>query len=305
MITKEKDIYVAESAIERIYGKIPKRPVHLSRKSESIDPSFAAGKATFSEDKLIIDLGEKEVFLPFISVIPKSTSPLPAIIYLDYENTIPNKFLPAEEIIDRGYAVFSACIKDIADNSPNFKSGISRQVGGSRRRRLSPGKIALWAWVAIRLAEYISDLDCIDKEKIIVAGHGILARAAMLAGGSCEEIKYIIANCITENPMPFSRKCDKSGTTVRDFSYLYSPHFAEEPLEDELESLLSFAKSKTLLLGFAQDSDCILPVKGQKDILTAPCCIWEDDFSYHIRSGTEYFSREDWNIYLDFIDKKA
>lgn len=308
----------------RIYGRLPERPVHLTCESESIDSSFAAGKATLREEKLLLDLGDRDIFVPFVSVIPKKAYPLPVIINLSYENALPNKYLPAEEIVDRGYAIFSVCIDKITDNSPNFKSGIAPHVAKSRRKRLSPGKIALWAWVAIRLAEYAASLEWVDKSRITAAGQGLLARAALLAGGYSDEIKYAIGNCISESPMPFSVKCDKSGLTVRDFSYLYSPALADDPGGDELDVLLSITADKSVLLGFCHESDnapsceyvrrvrggCsvsgkIKPESEEKEIPTAPIRIQEENLSYHMRGGTEYFSREDWNIYLDFIDKNA
>lgn len=312
------------STAEKIYGRLPERPVHLSCETESLDPNFAAGKATLYRAKLRMDLGDKEACIPFLYAIPKSDIPLPAIIYLSYEKEMPNKFLPAEEIIDRGYAIFSFCIDDVSDNSPNFKSGIARHISESRRKRLSPGKISLWAWVALRTAEYAGDLEAIDKGKIIFAGHGILARSALLASGNSEKCRYAIANCVSENPIPFSRKWSKSGLTVRDFAYLYSPAFADEPDADELDALLDMTADKTLLLGFSEESECVpsydyvkeirertassshfATENKQNEIPAAPLRIEKVDLSYHIRRGCDYFSREDWNIYLDFIDKKA
>ena len=321
--TLTKDMSQALQAAERIYGTLPERPVHLNCKSESIDPSYAAGKAMLCQAKLMAELEEKEISIPFISVIPKADTPLPAIVYLSYEMEIPNKFLPTEEIIDRGYAIFSLCIKDVSDNSPDFKSQITRHISPSRRKRLSPGKIALWAWAALRLLEYVDDLEFVDKKRIIVAGHGMLARSALLASGNSGKCTHVIASCITENPVPFTERSNKSGLTVRDFPYLYSPAFADEPNIDELECLLNLADKKHLLLGFSEESEYIpdynyihkirnssqasrafAPQKTQSKIPAFPLRIQEDDLSYHIRRGSDYFSREDWNIYLDFIDKK-
>lgn len=321
--TLTKDKSQALQAAERIYGTLPERPVHLNCKSESIDPSYAAGKAMLCQAKLMAELEEKEISIPFISVIPKADTPLPAIVYLSYEKKVPNKFLPIEEIIDRGYSIFSLCIKDVSDNSPDFKSQITRHIAPSRRKRLSSGKIALWAWAALRILEYVADLEFIDKERIIVAGHGMLARSALLASGNSEKCTHVIASCITERPVPFTEKSSKSGLTVHDFPYLYSPAFADKPDIDELECLLNLANEKHLLLGFSEESEYIpdydyihkirntsqsstafVPENTQSKIPAVPLRIQEDDLSYHIRRGSDYFSREDWNIYLDFIDKK-
>ena len=68
--------------LTRIYGEIPPRPIHLSCDTRYADGGFAAGKATISRHNLILDLGEKEITLPFVSAIPKTEKPCPVIIFL-------------------------------------------------------------------------------------------------------------------------------------------------------------------------------------------------------------------------------
>ena len=50
--------------ITKIYGEMPSKPIHLDHRITSMDPSFAAGKATLSEIELITDLGEKSCIIP-------------------------------------------------------------------------------------------------------------------------------------------------------------------------------------------------------------------------------------------------
>lgn len=307
------------NGIESIYGRLPERPEHLDIQTRKSDPSFAAGKATLSLQELIIDLGERKIILPFKSVIPKIEGKIPAIIFLNEENEIPNKYLPAEEIIDRGYAIFSLCIKDISKCDADFKSGISAYLSKSRRKKNSTGKIALWSWATLRLIEQVATLDWVDPECIILSAHGILSRPIIIAAALSDKVNYLIANSVCENPMPYCRKSPESSLTVCDYSYLYSPGFAEDPCLDELDLLYECCKEKVLLLGSAEDSsyereyELAIRLAHGRDknlslenniIPTAPYRIEEKDLSYHIRRGGEYFSREDWNVYLDFIDQK-
>lgn len=64
-----------QSSIEDIYGEMPKRPEHLSVKTESCDPNFAAGKATLKKQALIIDLGDGEADLSFTTIVPNTEEP--------------------------------------------------------------------------------------------------------------------------------------------------------------------------------------------------------------------------------------
>lgn len=311
--------------ITGIYGIMPERPLHLTYENEYSDPSFAAGKATKSGTRLMLDFGDKESILRVTSVIPNRNGSHPAIINFTTEEHLPNKYLPAEELIDRGYAIFSLCVNDVSCNNQDFKSGISNHIARTRRKKDSAGKLTVWAWAILRAVEYVCDLECIDKNAITVAGHGIYARAAMLAAGFDRRVRFVIANGIATSPLPYSSKNIKSGITVHDFPYLYSPSFAESPFGDEYSALLSHCYPRIILIGAAVDGiglnyedefnylkeiteKCYLPAEldgiGKVKIIpTAPTQVYGGEISYHVRLGTDYFSREDWNIYLDFIDR--
>lgn len=309
---KEND---AINKINEIYGEIPAKPIHLSCAVRSSDELFAAGKATYEENDLIIDLGDREATIPFISVVQNKVEVAPAIIYLSFESTVPNKYLPAEEIVDRGYSVFSLCLNEVSAFNRDFKSGISAQISRLRKRRLAPGKIAIWAWAAIRMIEYVSSLENVDKDKIVLAGHGVAARVALLASGNTDKTNYVIANGIISSPIPFIPELTISGISVSDMPYLYSPAFAEIPTFNEYIEIINFARDKHILIGSAEDGmyagmlDEKLLLHNFEISTTENSKIPTDidipsrgEIHYHLRPGTDYLSREDWNIYLDIID---
>ncbi len=308
--------------LKGIYGEIPSRPVHLSHKSECINEDYAAGKAILKDEIIYMDLADKEAKIPIKSVLPKGESPCPVIIFLSDEADIPNRFLPIEEIIDRGYGIISLFVNDISENDGNFKTKICGKIARSRKRKDAAGKIAVWAWALMRALDYATDSDEIDNGKIILAGQGIYARAAMLAAAFDERVSFVIANGIGSYPPTCSERISQRGTVVRDYPYLYSPSFVNDPFGDELCDLLSGCHSRRILMGSAEDGysnpsyeiECIYSATSesnskicdmQKEIPTAPLRINKGNISYHLRSGTDYFSREDWNIYLDEIDKKV
>lgn len=275
---------------DKIYGEMPERPVHLSYKVKSTDEGFAAGKATWREVNIELDFGEREATLPITAVIPKTEAPCPAIVYIGNEDRVPNKFLPVEEIIDRGYAVINICTGVVSKNNADFKSGLCKYIAKGRRRKNAPGKIALWAWGAQRAVDYLSNLDGIDKKKIAVAGHGATAIAALLLAAEDGRIGYVIAND------PFATFGQSSGL---DAPYLFCPAYAEESVGDGIRELLTLCADKRVMLGSARDR-AFADGEGERRIISESGI---SDYAYHSRAGGEYFSREDWNNYLDFFDK--
>ena len=307
--------------LREIYGEFPLRPVHLDYENVYFNENYAAGKAVFIEKKLILDLSEKNSELVVKMIMPKDDLPCPTIIYLSDEKHIPNKFLPVEEIIDRGYGIISICADDIAENNGNFKTKIASKIARSRKKKDAAGKIAIWAWALMRAVDFSCESAEINKTKIILSAHGIYARAAMLAAALDERVNYVIANGLGCYPPLYSEKNHKTACGMKDYPYLYCPSFVNEPFGDEYYALLEGCCNTKILIGEAEDGYGCDPlielsyvssalvesgydkIDIPKEIPTAPFQINAGNISYHLRSGTDYFSREDWNIYLDFIDK--
>lgn len=304
-----------KESVEYIYGDMPKRPLHLSTKTDSCDKTFAAGKAELRKEAMYIEIEDKLLSLPFVSVVPRKGGVIPSIIMTSESGEIPNKHLPAEEIIDRGYAIYLVKASDVCELSDK-KAGLYSKLVSSRRKRNTPGKIAVMAWALERLGEHVCSLEYTEKSRVALAGHGIFARVALLAGER-SNATHIIANGATALPIPFTKDIPRSGFTVKNLPQLYSPAFVEEPVYDELKELLRSTKTKKVLLGSAEEGDGasieyessiigeIIPTLMEKTAKRkAPIkALWQDEScSYHVRSGVDYFSRDDWKIYLDYID---
>lgn len=285
--------HTANHAGESIYGEMPPAPKHLHCVCDQSDPTFAAGYAVLSSKRLIIDLGESRLTLPFISSVPNHTAPCPAIVNLSFDSAVPNKFLPAEEINERGYAIFHLNLSDVSENNGDFKSGAFSKSLISRRRRTAAGKTALWSWAALRLIEYVSSLENIRKDAIAVAGHGISAISAMLSSCYDGKSSFVIAND------PFSALSDGSTSTILScLWHLFCPAFVDQPTNMIIEPLLSSMSGVTLLLGSARDRE-FADVEKEARLLENV-----SDAYHFTRDGLAYFSRKDWNNYLDFIDSK-
>lgn len=202
---------------ERVFGVMPGRPLHLSVRPISVNEEFLDGTAIHKELEMELDFGEETAALPFIAVIPKKAIPCPAVIVISEEKGVNSS---VKEWFDKGYAVFSLYYKNISENNGDFKSGISAYIAPSRRKKLSAGKVTVWAWAAIRALEYASDTDEIDESKIGVTGKGIFALSAMLAGKVAEGFNFI-------SPVDIP----KIGNAFREsYSHLFSPEFVKNQM---------------------------------------------------------------------------
>ena len=153
----------------------------------------------------------------------------------------------------------------------------------------------------IRIAEYVCDLEYIDKSGIIFSGHSYLGKAALLAGAFCDKAGFIIAN----DSYGFGSLSSHESLFVTT-PQMFCPKFVEESSEklakDEHYSLLLACSDKQVLIGAAEDdlrsypeyeSECLRRVKELNP---------EFKYHFHTRKGTQYFGRADWSLYLDYID---
>lgn len=335
-VTTAEDFMSRREQIKKIlqeeeYGYIPKKPDHLSVELIS-EVSFCAGKATHRHLKFTVTFGEKEFSFPVQSVIPKGEGPHPAFVHIDFMSGVPTKFTPSEEICDGGFAVFSFNYEDVTSDDGNFRNGIAKHFGG-RKRYTAPGKIAIWAWAAMRVIDYAETIPEIDKDHIAVVGHSQLGKAALVAGAYDDRFKYVISNESGCCGAALGRKA--IGETVvcitNAFAHWFCPKYVKsaksftENSKFDQHFLLSLVAPRYLIIGSAQEdlhSDatneflCAVAASDAYEILgktglvhsgeipKAKAILDEGAICYQKRKGESYFSREDWQVYMNYIKSK-
>lgn len=316
---------------ENIYGFIPKKPDHMRVEVLESTDRFCASKAPLKKLNFIFETDGKTFSFPAYSVIPKTEGKHPAFVHINFRPDVPDKYMPSEEIADRGYACFSFCYEDVTSDDGNFRNKCAPYLCHSRRAKSAPGKIAMWAWAAMRVMDYIQTLDCIDKDNIAVAGHSRLGKTALLTAALDERFSYAMSNDSGCTGAALSRM--NTGETVevitKVFPYWFCPRYTyiagnglDRPFDQHF--LLSLIVPRHIVIGSAELDDwadpkseflCLASVNeayelyGMKglvhndEIPTAKAYLGDGDSCYQIRHGTHYFSREDWCAYMDYMDK--
>lgn len=317
---------------EKEYGKIPPRPDHMSVDIEKCEDSSCAGKSILRKLKFNCELGSKSFSFPATSVIPVAEGRHPAFVHINFNPNIPDKYQPTEEIIDHGYAVFTINYLDVTSDDGDFKNGCAPFLCPSRRAKSAPGKIAMWAWAAMRVMDYIQTLDCIDVDNVAVIGHSRLGKTALVAGAFDDRFKYVISNDSGCSGAALSRgKIGESIATItRVFPFWFCPAYTDEaPACDSFDFdqhfLMALSAPRHLLIGSAEEDlwadpkseflglaavNEVYALYGMKGLVhsdevpTPVAFLGDGDSCYHVRHGKHYLSREDWLAYIRFIDSK-
>ena len=310
------------------YGFLPAAPdsVSFSVQSNTVS-NFCAGKAVLSKVTAVCKTGDKEFSFPFYATLPTDGGKHPFFIHINFRDLVPDRYMPTEELVDNGFAVFSFCYNDVTRDNGDLTSGLAGVLfENGERKDDDPGKIAMWAWAAHRVMDYAETLpDLLDLEHSVVCGHSRLGKTALFAAATDERFAFAYSNDSGCSGAAISR--GKQGESVGRIGDVFPYWFCKNYLkyknrEDEMpfdqHYLLASIAPRRVCVGSATEDLWSDPQAEQL------CCeaaspafekgfisdgkfaetgkeFFKGDVGYHLRGGLHYFSREDWLKLIKFV----
>jgi hypothetical protein len=318
--------------LDNEYGNFPAPPTRVWAEelpASDADKVFCAGKAPIERYLLKADVYGKTVAFPIVVCVPKNTEkPVRTAVCLGFERQIPNKYFPAEEIIDRGWAFAYVCYEDVSVDSAET-DGNAKILSS----RFYTGKLTMWAWAAMRVMDYLQTRKDIDGGRVAILGHSRLGKVALLAGAFDERFAFVHSNdsgvggaALYSSIEPPCEDIQRLAT-VRPywFSKKYPTFIGKEKsLPFEQDYLLALIAPRILSVGSATD-DLNASPQGEFACAKRASAAWkalgvagliapdaatvgerytDGRVGYYIREGCHYFSRTDWNNALSFFESK-
>ena len=310
------------------YGYLPPTPINMTFEvQENYIPNFCAGKADAKKIIANCVMGDKRFSFPFYAVIPVNEGKHPFFVHINFRDDIPDRYMPSEELVDNGFAVFSFCYKDITSDDEDFTNGLAGILyENGKREPTDAGKLSMWAWAAQRVMDYAYlnsgnlDLNC-----AIVCGHSRLGKTALLAAATDKRFKFAYSNdsgC--SGAAIFRGKEGETAEKIYDvFPYWFCENFGkygegEREMSFDQHYLLASIAPRFVCVGSATKDawadpvseflSCVAASKAfNKPLVCAERLpivndMWfEGDIGYHFREGLHYFGREDWLRLIEFI----
>ncbi len=316
--------------LENVYGNIPPTPKDISFEvKRDVIPNFCAGKAICNKVTAICKLDSQTFSFPFYVTLPTDQKKHPFFIHINFRPDVPDRYQPTEELIDNGFAVLSFCYNDITKDNNDFTDGLAGifYPDGIRKKSTDTGKIAMWAWAAHRVMDYAETLsDVLDLGCAIVCGHSRLGKTALLAAATDKRFKFAYSNDSGCSGAAITRK--KQGETVSkicgQFPYWFCEKYQEYAGKEmdmpfDQHFLLACIAPRKVLIGSASEDLWADPVSEQLCCFAASSAFekgfvspnrkaeigeefFDGDIGYHLRKGRHYFSREDWNKLIKFVN---
>ncbi len=296
---------------------------------------FGGGTAEAYQVRITVRFGGRSHSFPLYCMIPTASRPCPAFLLVNFRPGIPDAYLPAEEIADNGFAVFSLCYNDVTKDNDDFTDGLAGLLYQGRVRGASdPGKISMWAWAAMRAMDYIQTLVCIDKRNIGIVGHSRLGKTALWAAANDARFSFIFANesgCggsslargTADDAEHVSQICDAFSYWFCEAYQAYAGHEKEMPFDQHF--LLSTLAPRRLYIALAEGDlwtdpkssyrACFAAAKAYETLGVVPAFTGQDAYpktgdvyhdgaiGFHMRSGDHFLSRRDWLGFMAYFKR--
>lgn len=319
------------------YGYLPEKPEAVLFKVVSEpDDRFCAGKATIERIEITSKINGEDFTFPITYVCPtKAQGKIKTFVCINFRPDIPDKYIPTEEIIDNGFAIASFCYEDVTSDDNDFTNGLAGVIYKNQERTLySPGKIAMWAWAAMRVMDFLETREEVNLDCVTVCGHSRLGKTALLAGISDERFSCVHSNCAGCSGDSVNRGkqegTEKIGDIIRNFEFWFCENYKnyvgkDEETEFEQHFMHSLIAPRPVHIASAEEdiwagpeaqflccaaASEVYELYGKKgfvfeedDFLNCGKMLNDGSIGLYFRHGRHYFSREDWHGMIDFINK--
>lgn len=311
------------------YGYTPAAPDAVRATVGISDPVFG-GKALKKRIRLSFDTPSGEFSFPFTLMLPKAAQPTPTFVYMAFRPDVPDIYLPAEEIIDHGFAVADIFYKDVTDDSAKI-DGLAAMY--PRDPATGWGKIGMWAFAASRVMDYLETCNEIDSTRVCVSGHSRLGKTALWCAAQDERFAMAVSNDSGCSGAAISRgKVGESIDAITDperFHYWFCGNYRawasreyDAPFDQHM--LLSLLAPRALYVSSAQEDEwadptseylCCAAASDAWKLLRAPSLnapdalpqinapLHEGGVAYHMRTGSHYHNRTDWLWQMAYREK--
>lgn len=322
----------AISLLEKhIYGITPEKPSEVCGEILSTQTSkCCAGKAVSEEIKISFTTPNGEFSFPAAVLTPKAVRRPWLFILLNFRPDIPDQYLPAEELIDNGFAVARIYYNDVTSDGPE-QDGLAAMY--PENGAYTWGKLGMWAFAASRLLDYLLTLNRYDGKHVAVVGHSRLGKTALWCGAQDERFSLVCSNDAGCSGDAITR--GKKGEHVSDifqrFPYWFCKNYgqyagSEDAMPFDQHFLLSLIAPRLLCIAASENDTWADPESqflscfaasesyrklGRKGLVTPDRYprpterLFDGDIGFQLRHGDHFLSRTDWQGYMSFWQRKG
>ena len=291
-----------------------------------------AGRARHEKLAVAFDTPAGPFSYPVDFLFPADGQAHPLMLLLNFRPGVYDRYCPAEEIIDNGFALAYICYTDITSDDADMTSGLA---GCFPRRDPATdwGKLSMWAFAASRALDVLLPRPEVDARNAAVIGHSRLGKTALLCGAYDERVRFALANNAGCGGDALEQTKHPGAETYADMAKTF-PYWFCGNRSKYADCQASMPYDQHFLLA-AIAPRCVAVGSAAQDLWADPysqqlCCAaaspaWrlhgldgyigpetparvnaaygEGRVGYHLREGVHYLSRQDWLRHMAFVKR--
>jgi len=307
---QQRRVQIRDLLLHYEYGHPPPEPTSIAVEGETTRNALG-GKAKVHE--FVLRMNGRAGFAMHAGVITPATGgpKFPVIVAIDPVFQ-PHVEATARQLIERGYAFAGFVYHDVDNDKGDRSGGIYRHYPDC-----DGGSLVMWAWGAMRLADYLSTRADVDTSKMAVTGHSRCGKAALLAGALDERFGLVVPHASGAGGAGSFRIQPKGVETLElitkpsRFHYWFSPRLREfADREDRLpfdqHFLQALVAPRGLLTLFGLGDGWANPEGAQQTYLAAlPAFEFlnaKEKAALWFREGGHDLEPRDWAALCDYAD---
>ncbi|HHX71569.1 MAG TPA: hypothetical protein GX701_01430 [Clostridiales bacterium] len=313
---------------ENMFGQTPKATNVRVEVTKEL-PKALGGQAVWRKISVSFDTPKGSFTFPADVLTPNGVPNPRLMIYCMFKKEHVDQFFPAEEMLSTGTALAMYNYQDITSDDGDFTNGLAAHF--PREQGNSVGKIGLWAFAGSRLLDALLQMGIDGGGHVGVAGHSRLGKTALWCGAQDTRFSFVYSNQSGAGGASLARgkaeKGERVADLVRNFPFWFCHNYAnysgkEEQMPFDQHMLLACVAPRLLYVGSAAEDLWAEPkgeflgalaaseAYGEQGLQTpdrypkAGELLHKGNVGYHMRHGTHFFAREDWNSLLSFWHAK-
>jgi len=234
---------------------------------------------------------------------------------------------PNEMIVKRGYALAAIFPSEYApDRAQSALPALKMLSGGHQDDETRWGTVAAWSWGFSRMLDVLETDTRYDANAFVTYGHSRYGKAALVAAAYDPRISGVISHQSGTGGASLNKQ--KKGETVKDitkgyphwFSKKYASYIGhEDDMSIDQHGLLALIAPRPIFLGnarrdvwsdpngafrAAQGANSVYKLYNKQGLEQDKLrqFIPSANISFYIRPGTHGVVKEDWPVFLDFMD---
>ena len=253
---------------------------------------------------------------------------------IDPNRDLKSDFYPIEDILKRDYACCAFLTSEVAEDKKGFRFGMNSLFPDvDHTAGDSYGTLLLWAKGFSLVIDYLKQDPSTKELPIATVGHSRGGKTSLLAGVLDERIDLVCSSCAGCSGDAEQNNYHKGAETIEvitnAFPYWFAPNYRQyksKPLpygQSEFLSLIAprliYTSSKTedlwadpqgeyetcIKLGKAYEKMSLKGFTPVKEFnIDQEMVSQEGSIAHHHLQGVHDLDKRDWNLYMDFWDKK-